>query len=39
MLHGQNAGFLKFKAGCQTMFPLVNNNMIVFKGEINFGTC
>ena len=39
MLHGQNAGFLNVKAGGQIMFPLVNNSVIVFKDEINFGTC
>ena len=38
MLHGQNAGFLSVQAGGQIMFRLVNNNMTVFKGEINFGT-
>jgi len=39
MLHGQNAGFLNVKAGGQILFPVVNNNMIVFEGEINFGIC
>jgi hypothetical protein len=37
MLHGQNAGFVNVTAVGQVMFPLVSNNVMVFKGEINVG--
>jgi hypothetical protein len=39
MLCGQNARFFSVKAGGQIMFLLVNNNVIIFKGKINFETC